>query len=139
MKHLVLIICLFISLLANSQTHEQEIRDILDKQLKSWNAGDIKGFMSFYWQSDSLQFVTSKGIIKGWENMLSYYEKAYPTKEKMGSLNFDVLNVLVLSTESAFLIGRWRVLSNEKTNEGYFSLVFRKIKGNWRITVDHTS
>jgi uncharacterized protein (TIGR02246 family) len=139
MKHLYLILLFGFVQVIKAQNPEQEIRDILNKQLISWNAGDIKGFMFYYWQSDSLQFVTSKGIVKGWENMLSYYQKAYPTKEKMGSLDFDVIDVHILSPESAFLIGRWRVLSNEKTNEGYFSLVFKKIKGDWLIVVDHTS
>ena len=66
-------------------------RQVLNNQLTEWNKGNIQGFMSGYWQNDSLQFLTSKGVTYGWQNVTNNYKKSYPTKEKMGNLDFEIL------------------------------------------------
>ena len=40
------------------------IRSLLYKQQDAWNAGDIEGFMEYYWKSDSLCFMTKDGVTK---------------------------------------------------------------------------
>lgn len=130
---------LFVASVSFAQRTQKELATILDRQSKCWNNGDLLGFMDDYWKSDSLQFVTRNGVLNGWQTMLDYYRKAYPTVEKMGNLYFDLLSVNELDATHAYLIGRWRVQEKDSKKEGYFSLLFQKINKRWLIVVDHTS
>jgi hypothetical protein len=107
-------------------------------QEDSWNTADIDGFMKYYWKSDSLKFIGSKGITYGWQKTYDNYVKAYPTKEAMGILTFTIKGITQLSETSIYVIGQWD-LKKEKPVGGYFTLLWRKINGQWVIVADHTS
>ncbi len=115
-----------------------EVVDLMKKQELAWNAGDIEGFMKYYWKDDSLKFIGSKGITYGWQKTLQNYKKNYPDKEAMGILTFEIKTNQQLSKTSVFIIGSWS-LKKEKSVGGYFTLLWKKIKGEWVIVVDHTS
>lgn len=104
----------------------------------AWNKGDINGFMEYYWKSDSLKFIGSKGITYGWQKTYDNYIKGYPTKEAMGILTFTIKEITQLSKTSMYVIGQWQ-LSKEKSSGGYFTLLWKKINGQWVIVADHTS
>lgn len=130
---------LFYSCLSFAQDKEAIVK-VLDDQRIAWNKADIEGFMQGYWKSDSLMFITEKPPVYGWQNMLERYKKAYPGKAGMGELTFDIIHVKVLDKANAFVMGGWRLkLENGKNPGGYFTLWFRKIKGEWKIVCDHTS
>ncbi|MCX8472503.1 MAG: nuclear transport factor 2 family protein [Sediminibacterium sp.] len=116
-----------------------EIRSILDNQVAAWNRGNLKDFMQGYWSNDSLSFVTSKGLLKGYDKLLNHYQQSYPNREKMGNLNFIILKVEKISPEIALVVGNWDVTTNDNHFNGYFSLVFKKINGKWKIILDHSS
>ncbi len=116
-----------------------EINELMRLQEKSWNAGDIPGFMAYYWNSDSLQFIGGKGIAYGWQKTLDNYKQKYPDKTAMGILTFELLSCDVLSDKAVFVIGTWQLQLQDKKVGGYFSLLWKKIKGKWLICVDHTS
>ena len=48
----------------------QEITDTMQAQQKSWNMGDLVGFMNGYWESDSLRFLGKDGVTLGWKSSL---------------------------------------------------------------------
>jgi len=110
----------------------------MKQQEVSWNAGNIEGFMKHYWHSDSLKFIGSKGITYGWQNTLNNYTKAYPDKETMGLLSFTILEATALSETAVYLIGKWE-LRKLKPSSGHFTLLWKKIDGNWVIVADHSS
>lgn len=122
-----------------SAEDRNEILNLLEKQRTAWNNGDLHGYMQGYWQSDSLRFVTKSGITYGWNETLSRYKIAYPTKEAMGNLVFEVLSLEKIAEGSALMIGRWNLSVKEKIISGSFSLIFRKIGAKWLIVVDHSS
>lgn len=104
----------------------------------AWNNADIAGFMKYYWKSDSLKFIGSKGITYGWQKTYDNYVKGYPTKEAMGILTFTIKEATQLSETSIYVIGAWE-LKKEKPAGGYFTLLWKRIDGNWVIVADHTS
>lgn len=110
--------------------HEQEI---------AWNKGDIDGFMTNYWNSDSLKFIGKNGVTFGWKNTLANYKKNYPDKETMGSLNFELTSVELLNDTTCFVIGSWNLTKKKGNIGGFYTLLWKKINGKWVITVDHTS
>jgi ketosteroid isomerase-like protein len=115
------------------------IRKVLDDQIKAWNRGDLEQYMSGYWKSDSLRFIGKNGLKYGWQNTLNNYKKTYPDKATMGVLVFNVLSVELFSSDIAFVIGLWKLTRDAGNIDGVFSLVFRKINGQWLIVCDHSS
>lgn len=122
-----------------AQDDSSAIKDVMNKQIEAWNRGDIDGFMQTYWKSDSLTFVSSPPTY-GWQATLERYKRAYPDTATMGKLSFNLLNLKLLSPEYYFVIGEWHLKrTQQKDIGGYFTLLFKKINGEWVIVVDHTS
>ena len=142
MKNVFLLLILFFNnAFAISQTiEEDQIRAVLNKQVQSWNCGDLKGFMKGYWESDSLMFIGKKGITYGYEQTLANYRKSYPDMDQMGELQFDLIKIDLISPGAAVVIGKWS-LKREKAGDlsGYFTLLLKKINGQWLIVSDHSS
>jgi hypothetical protein len=76
---LILICFLFLTSLSTRAQHkdEKEILEILDKQTKAWNRGDIDAFMVGYWPNDSLMYIGKSGITYGYQQTLNAYKKNY--------------------------------------------------------------
>ena len=115
------------------------IIDILNKQEKDWNRGDIDEFMKGYLKSEKLVFSGSSGPIYGWKATLARYKKTYSDKEKMGKLKFEILNVIALSPKVIQLQGKFNLTRSIGDAFGYFTLNWIKVKNRWYIISDHTS
>lgn len=134
----------------NKNSTEDQIQQILTTQAACWNRGDIEGFMGTYWKSDELTFSGGGKTTRGWKATLDRYKKSYP-KDKMGQLKFDGLEVSMLSADAALVLGFWHLKqpvkitidAEEKTayqqKDGNFSLVLKKVDGDWKIIHDHSS
>jgi len=141
MRIALLLILIINATLLFSQTEKSQIKEVennMKAQESAWNNADIKGFMKYYWKSDSLKFIGSKGITYGWQKTYDNYVKGYPTKEAMGILTFTIKEISQLSKISIYVIGQWD-LKKEKPSGGYFTLLWKKINGAWVIVSDHTS
>lgn len=121
-----------------SEKEEKEILKVMEDQAKAWNKGSIEGYMKGYWNSDSLRFVAGPGIQFGWKLTLDMYKRNFKSKEDMGSLRLKAEALDFLNKNVAFMIGKWEVDAKNKIG-GHFTQIWKKIKGKWLITVDHTS
>jgi hypothetical protein len=135
-----LIVALLLLSSASAQSKdEQTIRVLLEEQRLAWNNGETEKFMLAYWQSDSLMFIGKSGITYGWQNTLDNYKKGYPDTATMGKLKFDILEVKRLSVMYFFVVGKWYLTRSIGNAEGYFTLLFKKVKNKWVIVADHSS
>ena len=117
----------------------ESIEKLLTAQVQSWNNKDLAGFMSTYWKSPKLTFSAGGTTTKGWQETFDRYKKKYPP-EKMGTLNFDKLEVSKLSDEIALVLGNWNLNWTDKPDaKGNFSIVLKKMDGHWKIIHDHSS
>lgn len=134
-----IVICLAGGALGQSDPRpESAIKAVLDLQQAAWNRGDIEGFMAYYWKSDDLTFQSGSSRTRGWAEVMARYKKNY-SPDKMGKLELSDLAIHVLSADSAFVLGRFRLDLNGSLREGVFTLIFRRMKDGWRIVHDHTS
>ncbi len=120
------------------QKVENEIKDVLDQQKTQWNDKNIEGFMGFYWNSEKLTFQSGNKRLHGWDALLSRYKESY-SKEKWGMLDFTDIEIKVLSNDMSYVLGRWKVASENSSEEGLFTLLFLRMPEGWRIIHDHTS
>lgn len=126
--------------LKDNQTFiEDAIRQVLQTQQKAWNDGDIDQFMQSYWKSDELTFSSGGKVTRGWQATLDGYKQRYTSRREMGTLAFSELEITPLGRDAALVLGNWRLTREADTPGGKFSLVFRRIEGQWLIVHDHTS
>ena len=117
------------------------IERVLRAQQEAWNRHDLESFMAGYWNSSELTFFSGAKQHDGWQATMDRYLATYSSPgHEMGKLEFSGLRVVVLSQDSAFVRGSWKLtMSDGKTPRGLFTLVFRKFPGGWKIVHDHTS
>jgi hypothetical protein len=151
MKHLFTIIILLIFSACNMESPKNTeileqnpeeiiaIKNVLITQQKCWNNGDIDGFMEGYWNSEELIFTSlSHEPAFGWENTLERYKNSYPTKESMGKLKFEFLDLKLISKNTASLKGKWELIRESDNPNGLFWLDLQKFDKKWLITKDST-
>lgn len=132
---------LFMTLRLLTAAAEDDIRRVLDDQLSAWNRGDVRAFMDGYDNTPSTTFVGT-AITKGHAEVLANYLKRYPTREKMGTLQFSGLEIHLLDRDYASVIGYWHLTRTKEAGGdagGIFTLLFRKTAQGWKIILDHTS
>ena len=55
--------------------------------------------------------------------------------------NFTVFLIIVhvLSDDSAYVLGKWKLKAETWTREGLFTTILKKMEGGWKIIHDHSS
>jgi uncharacterized protein (TIGR02246 family) len=117
---------------------EKELIRIHDLQRNAWNEGNIEGFMALYWKSPKMTYQSGDTRLMGWDALLERYKNVYP-KGNMGTLEFSDLIVHVLSDDSAYVLGKWKLKAETWTREGLFTTILKKMEGGWKIIHDHSS
>jgi len=123
----------------STSTEEQDKKDILaimDVQQIAWSKHDLEGFMKGYWKSDSLKFYGSSGITYGWDKTLANYKKGYPTPDHSGTLKFKINDITKIETASYYVMGAYHLTRKVGDANGVFMIIFKKIKGQWKIVAD---
>jgi hypothetical protein len=140
MKLSICLLALLLSLTAFAgNKDEQAIRNMLAAQVLEWNKGNIEGYMKGYWEDDSLLFIGKSGPTYGYTATLNRYKKSYPDAEKMGKLTSTIVSLSKLSDKYYFVVGKWHLARTVGNLEGSYTLLLKKIDGEWVIIADHSS
>jgi len=117
------------------------IKHVLVSQVEAWNQGQLEAYMNGYWRSPDLTFYSGGTVTKGWEPTLERYRRRYQSGgNQMGHLEFQDLEIDLLSRRSAAVMGKWQLtMKDGKTPHGLFTLIFKRFPEGWRIVHDHTS
>jgi uncharacterized protein (TIGR02246 family) len=124
-----------------AQSTEQAIRRVMDRQTADWNRGDVRAFMQGYDDSEATLFIGSS-VERGYQRVLERFLSRYGTKDKMGRLTFDNIEVHPLGTDYALVIGNFHLVRSQAAggdSNGIFTLTFQKKPAGWKIIADHTS
>lgn len=135
----LMLFCAFIPRTQAQNKAEKAILAVMHAQEIAWNNGDLPGFMEGYWHSDSLTFIGSRGLTRGWQTTLDNYKKSYPDVAAMGKLTFTILKVEQLDRKNAFVIGKWHLKRVKDELSGHYTLLWKKVDGKWVIVADHSS
>lgn len=139
MKFFFLIIAFFLfNNSAFSQSKDKKkILEVMREEERTWNAGDIEGYVSLYAPDDSTRMILSRGAAYGKDSILAFYKRYWP-KERMGKLVLDGEHLERLSKKYYYVTGYFHVsYPDGKTINGRFSGLMKKIKGRWYLYTDH--
>ncbi len=113
---------------------------VLSAQNDAWNNGDLDGYMAGYVRGEALRFASGGTVQRGWQGTYDRYQARYGTSnDSMGRLSFSELETEQVGPDTAIAHGRWHLERNGKTMGGLFTLVFRRIDGEWLIVSDTTT
>lgn len=125
-----------------AQASPDELVAVCRAQEAAWNAHDVDGFMAQgYWDSPEMNFLSGGSWTRGYRPTLERYRASYAAADKeMGTLSFSELDPHLLSDDSGFVRGKWRLeFASKPPTWGLFTLIFRRFPEGWRIVSDHTS
>jgi uncharacterized protein (TIGR02246 family) len=139
MRLIALLILLVSPALVDGQSAEAAVRAVLAEQVRAWNQGDLSAFVKTY--SAETLFV-GKEVTRGNAGVLERYQRNYPTREKMGTLQFSDIEVRFLGRDFASVLGRYqltRTVEGGGSAQGIFTLLLKRSGKTWTIILDHTS
>ncbi|MFL9482239.1 YybH family protein [Chitinophagaceae bacterium LWZ2-11] len=140
MKLILASLFLFSVTYSEAQSKDEiAIKKILTEQVTAWNEGNLEKFMAGYWKNDSLLFVGKSGPKYGYDVTLENYKKGYPDTAHMGKFTSTIISMKRLSSDHYFVVGKWFLQRSVGDAGGYYTLLFRKINGQWVIIADHSS
>jgi ketosteroid isomerase-like protein len=126
-----------------TQTNTQLIHDILLKMVERWNAHDIEGLMSLYWNSPNLVAVIESEQYEGWQNLYHTCKRQYRVPSDMGTVSPTRIQVELLKPDLAFGIVSWtlRYPNSPLASEvvGTSTVDLQKFDDGWKIVVLHMS
>ena len=133
-----LLILIIIPFLSFGQEDIKKIKNVLLSQEKAWNKGDIHEFMLGYWNSEKLEFNSDERTTYGWTNTFIQYKANYTTKDKMGKLEFQIIDIELTSDTTALVSGEWELIRILDHPKGNFLLTFKRFNDDWLIIKDYT-
>jgi hypothetical protein len=143
MKKLMVLLCIVCFFSSYAQSNDEAdikaINKVLKKQRIAWSNNNLEEFMEGYWKNDSLKFYGSNGVTYGWENTLERYQKAYPTKEHTGKLNFRINAITKISEDAYYVLGEYHLKRDVGNADGIFMIILKQINGEWKIIADTSS
>lgn len=117
---------------------EAGIRLVMKQQENAWNEHDLEVFMEGYWKNEELKFYGASGLTKGWDQTLANYKRNYPTKAESGILNFTINDISPIEIDSYYVMGEFYLSREIGDASGFFTIIFKKIDGEWKIIADMT-
>jgi uncharacterized protein (TIGR02246 family) len=124
---------------AGAKADEAAIRRVVAGMEAAWNRGDFRGYMAGFRNPDVV-FVSKGRFQQGWQGTLDHYVRDYggdPTRR--GRLHFWDIRIEMLAPDAAQLVGRYRLEGGGKPQDGINTRLFRKVKGQWVIALNHVS
>jgi ketosteroid isomerase-like protein len=126
-----------------AKTDTQFVYELLLKMVDRWNAHDIDGLMSVYWNSPSLLAVIDTEQFDGWENLYRSYKTQYRNLTNMGTVNPTRVEVKLLEPDLAFGVISWTIQYPENTHAseivGTSTMNIQKFDSIWKIVALHTA
>jgi ketosteroid isomerase-like protein len=126
-----------------TSTNTQLVNEILLKMVDRWNAHDIEGLMSLYWNSPSFLAVIDSEQYEGWQNLYHSYKIHYRDPRDMGIVSPTRIQVELLKPDLAFGILSWTLKypNNPLASEvvGTSTVDLQKFDDGWKIVVLHMS
>lgn len=112
----------------------------MNRSAAAWTRGDLDAFMDDYLPGARTTYVTSRGLVRGPEQIRARYAPRFAPGALHDSLSFEGVEVDPLAPGVAHVVA-WYVLSrgDSLVARGPTSLVMFRTEEGWKIVHDHSS
>ena len=123
------------------QDELKAINDVLAKMDACWNAHDIEGMMSAYWNSPRLLVVVQEEQVQGWKVLYDAYKTGYPDPAAMGHVEPSRVQIRLLKPDLALAVNWWSVTYTKSKVRvvGNTTMNLQKFNEGWKIVMAHSS
>ena len=115
------------------------IRSVLVTQGEAWNRGDLPTYLASFARNEGTRHVFNDEITVGYAAIEARFQSRYPDPSNMGTISFSNLEVSVLAPDAASAFAHWAFEHGDRSFAGIFTLIFRRIDGEWIIVHDHST
>jgi uncharacterized protein (TIGR02246 family) len=117
----------------------QRIQALFESSCAAWNRGDVGGYLSGYWHSDKVRWVSEGTVQYGFEAIASAFKARFGSPDNMGRLEVADLEIQLLGEGDTLVFGAWTQTTRTARRHGVFTVDMKKIDGEWLIVSDHSS
>lgn len=116
------------------------VDSLLTESARSWNAGDLDGFLRWYERSPETSYIGASGLLRGWDAIRVRYVPLFEPGASRDSLRFEGLETRLLAPDLGLATARYVLFQGDVTTAtGVFTLVLKRSPEGWRIVHDHSS
>ena len=118
----------------------RQVSLVLTESAAGWNRGDLGTFMAAYLDSPTTTYWGATGLVQGYEAIRRHYAPRFRPGAERDSLRFEDVRARRLGSDYALATARWILFHGDTVaSSGPFTLVLRRMEGDWRIIHDHSS
>jgi beta-aspartyl-peptidase (threonine type) len=117
----------------------QGIYALVLKMVDAWNAHDLDGYLSVFWNSPDLVVIVEGEQAKGWAELSANYHRGFTDLTQMGSVITDRVQIQTVSPGIALVVDWWTLVFTTRKISGTSTFVVRNLPEGWRIVAGHTT
>ena len=116
-----------------------EIQALVEESATAWNRGDLDGHLAD--NADSISFMTRQGPIVGKAKTADALRRSFFREGKpVQQLRFEQVTIRPLGDDHALVVGRFILDGGgQPEHSGWFSTIWERQAGGWRVIHDHSS
>jgi uncharacterized protein (TIGR02246 family) len=117
------------------------INDLLAKMANRWNAGDLDGYLSVFWNSPQLLVVSGDEQLQGWEGLRESYREGYRDLKAMGTMQYSRIQIKFSKPGLALAKTSWsRAYPNSKGDVlGDTALNLERFEDGWKVISSYST
>ena len=106
---------------------------------EAWNRADLEAFVDDYARDSTTTFVTGGRVQYGWDWIHDNYTRWWDLGSERDSLRFEDVAARSLGSDHLLTTARFVLFRGDSvTASGPFTLVMKRIEGEWKIIHDQT-
>ena len=117
------------------------INDVLAKVRDRWNARDLDGYLSLYWNSSELLVVVGDDQVQGWQALRDAYRDRYFDSKTMGTMKYSRIQVKFSKPDLALAKTSWSLVSPNSNGDvlGDTTLNLQRFNDGWKVISSYSS
>ena len=123
------------------QDEIKSINDLLLKMVDRWNAHDVDGYLSAYWNSPELLVIIQEEQYQGWQSLKAAYKSGYQDPNTMGFSHPSRIQIKLIKQDLAAAVTWWTVSypTSKVQVVGNTTMTCQKFVDGWKVVMEHSS
>jgi hypothetical protein len=125
----------------SAQVAAKQLYEMQVAMVDKWNAHDLDGFLSFFWNSPRLIILDDGDAIIGFDELSGKYRRSFSDRSRMGHMVVARVRVRMVSPDSAFVVAHWTIAypNSKVVVVGMDSSNVQRFGAEWKTTMAHSS